>query len=189
MRRVGRELGVEAMSLYNHVRDKDDLLQAICEQVLTEFRIPHAEDWAEGARLAAREYRRLLRAHSNVIMLMSERKGPFTNTDSLRAYEYALHLFRTAGLSAADSVRAFHAFGGYIIGYVTMELGLMAGGSQDAAHAQANLQMALVLANSDLPRLREAMPHIVDCDVDEQFEFGLGLLIDGIRARLGATSV
>ncbi len=40
MRRIGRELGVEAMSLYNHVRDKDDILDAICEEVLTEFRVP-----------------------------------------------------------------------------------------------------------------------------------------------------
>src|SRR5437867_10194051 len=63
MRRIGRELGVEAMSLYNHVRDKEDILDSICELVLSEFRIPNADGWTEGARLAAREYRRLLLAH------------------------------------------------------------------------------------------------------------------------------
>src|SRR6266542_3767089 len=60
MRRMGRELGVEAMSLYNHVRDKEDILDSICEAVLSEFRIPNADGWSEGARLAAREYRRNL---------------------------------------------------------------------------------------------------------------------------------
>ena len=54
MRRVGRELGVEAMSLYNHVEDKEDLLDGICEHVMSGFRFPEpSDDWAEnveGAR-------------------------------------------------------------------------------------------------------------------------------------------
>ena len=63
MRRIGRELGVEAMSLYNHVEDKEDILDSICEVVVSDFRIPDADGWNEAARLAAREYRRLLLAH------------------------------------------------------------------------------------------------------------------------------
>jgi AcrR family transcriptional regulator len=183
MRRIGRELGVEAMSLYNHVRDKEDILDGVCEEVLAEFRIPESREWGEAARLGAREYRRLLLAHPNVITLMSDRKGPFTNPDSLRAYEFALDLFRSLGLSEADSVKAFHAFGGYILGYVTMELGPMLGGPEDEAHLQAHERMAAVLQSADLPRLREALPHLMECDVEEQFDFGLDLLIDGLRAR------
>jgi AcrR family transcriptional regulator len=183
MRRIGRELGVEAMSLYNHVRDKEDILDGVCEEVLAEFRVPESRDWGEAARLGAREYRRLLLAHPNVITLMSDRKGPFTNPDSLRAYEFALDLFRSLGLSEADSVKAFHAFGGYILGYVTMELGPMLGGPEDEAHLQAHERMAAVLQSADLPRLREALPHLMECDVEEQFDFGLDLLIDGLRAR------
>jgi AcrR family transcriptional regulator len=188
MRRIGRELGVEAMSLYNHVRDKEDILDSISEAVLAEFRLPDADDWAEGARLAAREYRRLLLAHPTVVTLMTERKRPFTTVESLRAYEFALEVFRTAGLSEADSVKAFHVFGGYILGFVTMELGLMVGGPEDEAHAQANLEMARMLASADLPRMREAMPHFMNCDLEEQFEFGLDLLIEGIRARISANA-
>jgi AcrR family transcriptional regulator len=184
MRRIGRELGVEAMSLYNHVRDKEDILDSICEAVLAEFRIPDADEWTEGARLAAREYRRLLLAHPTVITLMTDRNRPFTTAESLRAYEFALEVFRTAGLSEADSVKAFHVFGGYILGFVTMELGMMVGGPEDEEHAVAHLEMARLLATADLPRMREAMPHFMDCDVEEQFEFGLDLLIEGIRARI-----
>src|SRR5205085_4540353 len=74
MRRLGRELGVEAMSLYNHVRDKDDLLESICEQVMAEFAFPEpAEDWVETGRRAARSWRRLLKDHPNVITLFAER--------------------------------------------------------------------------------------------------------------------
>jgi AcrR family transcriptional regulator len=184
MRRIGRELGVEAMSLYNHVKDKEDILDSVCEAVLSEFRIPDADGWSEGARLAAREYRRLLLAHPTVITLMTERKRPLTTAGSLRAYEFALEVFRTAGLSEADAVKAFHVFGGYILGFVTMELGLMVGGPEDEAHAQAHQEVARMLESADLPRMREAMPHFLNCDLEEQFEFGLDLLIEGLRARV-----
>jgi AcrR family transcriptional regulator len=187
MRHIGRELGVEAMSLYNHVRDKEDILDSICEAVLSEFRIPDAGGWTEGARLAAREYRRLLLAHPTVVTLMTERKRPFTTAESLRAYEFALEVFRTAGLSEEDSVKAFHVFGGFILGFVTMELGLVVGGPDDEAHAQAHQEMARMLASADLPRMREAMPHFMNCDLEEQFEFGLDLLIEGIRARIAVS--
>jgi AcrR family transcriptional regulator len=187
MRRVGRELGVEAMSLYNHVHDKDDLLDGITEEVLREFRMPSAEDWWEAARLAAHEFRRLLLAHPNVITLLTEREKPFTNTDSLGVYEFTLDLFRSAGLSVPDAAKAFHVFGGYILGSVTMELGLMVGGPSDEAHAQAHQEMARLVAAGDLPRMSEAMPYLVDCDLDEQFDFGLDLLIEGLRARVAGS--
>jgi AcrR family transcriptional regulator len=185
MRRIGRELGVEAMSLYNHVLDKDDILNSICEEVMAEFRNPQAEHWTEAARLGAHEYRRLLLAHPNVLTLMTERKAPFTNPESLRVYEFALDLFRTAGLSPSDSLMAFHAFGGYILGYVTMELGAILGGPDDEEHARAHREMGRMVETEDLPRLQEALPYLADCDFEEQFDFGLDLLIEGIRARVG----
>lgn len=183
MRRIGRDLGVEAMSLYNHVEDKEDILDSICEAVVSDFRIPDAVGWNEAARLAAREYRRLLLAHPSVITLMTERKRPFTAPASLRAYEFALEAFRTAGLSEADAAKTLNVFGGYILGFVTMELGLMVGGPEDEAHVQAHQEMSRMLASAHLPRMRECMPHFMDCDLEEQFEFGLDLLLEGIRAR------
>jgi TetR/AcrR family tetracycline transcriptional repressor len=188
MRRVGRELGCEAMSLYNHVRDKDDILDGIAVEVLREFRIPEAEEWDEAARLAAKEFRRLLLAHPGVMTLMTERDKPFTDADSMRVYEYIMDLLRSAGLSAADTALAFHTFGGYILGSVTMELGIGVGGPSDPAHAQAHEDMARLVASADLPRMREVMPHLVDCDMDAQFEFGLDLLIEGLRARMPGVS-
>jgi AcrR family transcriptional regulator len=187
MRRIGRELGVEAMSLYNHVEDKEDILDSICETVVSDFVIPEAGRWNEAARMAAREYRRLLLAHPSVITLMTERKRPFTTADSLRAYEFALESFRTAGLSEADAVKAFHAFGGYILGFVTMELGLIVGGPNDE-HVQAHQEMSRMLASADLPRMRECLPYFMDSDPEEQFEFGLDLLLEGIQARIAIVS-
>jgi hypothetical protein len=113
---------------------------------------------------------------------MTERKSAFTNPESLRGYEFALDVFHRAGLRGADAVKAFHAFGGYILGFVTMELGLRIGGDE-LDHELAHEQMARLAASADLPRLREVLPHFMDCDDDEQFEFGLDLLIEGLRAR------
>jgi AcrR family transcriptional regulator len=181
MRRIGRELGVEAMSLYNHVEDKEDILDSICEEVVGEFEAPTADGWAEAARAAAFEYRRLLLAHPNVLTLMTERKRPFNSLNALRVYEYALEVFRSAGLTEMDAIQAFHSFGSYILGAVTMELGLMVGSPNE--DEEAHREMARLVASADLPRLQEALPHMVNCDLDEQFAFGLDLLIDGIRAR------
>jgi AcrR family transcriptional regulator len=179
MRRIGRELGVEAMSLYNHVQDKEDILDGIIEEVLADFRVPDEPEFGEAARLGAHEYRRLLLAHPNVVKLMAEREGAFTNPESLRGYEFALDRFRSLGLSRADCVKAFHVFGGYILGFVVMELGLVGGPEQGRKHEE----MARLLQTADLPRLREALPYIVNCDLEEQFEFGLDLLIEGLRSR------
>jgi TetR/AcrR family transcriptional regulator, tetracycline repressor protein len=189
MRRIGRELGVEAMSLYNHVADKDDILAGICEHVLAGFRVADVEDWTEAARLGAREYRRLLREHPKVITLMTGQKGAFTNPESLRGYEFALDVFARAGLTGAEGVKAFHAFGGFILGFVMFELGLTLAG-EDNQDAQGHEAMARLVGSADLPRLREALPHFLECDDEEQFEFGLDLLIEGLRARaaLGRTA-
>ena len=183
MRRIGRALGVEAMSLYNHVADKEDILQSVCEEVLSEFRVPDATDWRQAVRDGAREYRRLLLSHPRVVTLMTEQKGPIGNLGALRAYEFALDAFRGAGISVEESVRAFHVFGGYILGFVTMELGPMLGGAENEAHAQAHEQMAKLLESADLPRMREAFPYLMDCDIEQQFEFGLDLLIVGLEGR------
>ena len=181
MRRLGRELGVEAMSLYNHVQDKEDILDGICEQVMAEFQFPPiGDDWAENVRLGARAWRRLLQAHPNVIRLFAERRAPARSTDSLRPMEFALRILRDAGLSPRDAVQAFHAFGGYIEGFVIMDMGQMPG---DENLEREHQELANSPAFDELPTLREVFPHFHECDSDEQFEFGLELLIEGLRAR------
>src|SRR5262245_2505510 len=125
MRRVAREVGVEAMSLYNHVEDKDDLLQAVCDRVMSGFEFPEETgDWVESCKAAARSWRRVLQAHPDVMRLFAETHGPSPSTlESLQPTELALRLLRNGGLSDRDTVQAFHAFGGYIQGFVMMEHG------------------------------------------------------------------
>jgi AcrR family transcriptional regulator len=183
MRRVAREVGVEAMSLYHHVEDKEDLLDGVCECVMAGFDFPPpSEDWKENCRRGARSWRRILQAHPGVMRLFAERRGPTRSPDSMRPMEYALRILRAAGLSDRDTAQAFHAFGGYIQGFVMMELGSIAGGT-DEEHLKAHAELVAALPG-EFPTLQAVGPFFAECDADEQFEFGLDLLIRGLEARV-----
>lgn len=187
MRRVAREVGAEAMSLYNHVRDKDDLLQGVCDRVMAGFAFPEERgDWAEQCRAGARAWRRLLQAHPDMMRLFAETHGPaLTSPDSLRPTEFALRLIREAGLSDRDTVQAFHAFGGYIQGFVMMEGGSIKG-AEHGEHFAADALEAGISPDA-FPVLCAVGRYFAECDADEQFEFGLDLMIRGLQARVAAT--
>jgi AcrR family transcriptional regulator len=183
MRRVAREVGVEAMSLYHHVEDKDDLLQGICNEVMRSFQFPGTSgDWVERAKAGARAWRRLLQEHPDVMRLFAETHGPLPlAVDSLKPTEFALGLFKEAGLSDRDTVQAFHSFGGYIQGFVMMEGGSIKGGhGEHLAEAE--------ISPDAFPVLAAVGRYWGECDPDEQFEFGLDLLIRGLRARVAESS-
>jgi AcrR family transcriptional regulator len=182
MRRVAREVGVEAMSLYHHVEDKEDLLDGICELVMAQFDFPdRVDDWAENCRRGARAWRRLLQAHPAVMRLFAEQRGPVRSIDSMRPMEFALEILRGAGLSDRDTAQAFHAFGGYIQGFVMMELGSIAGGS-DEEHMKMHAELAAAMPG-EFPALQAVSKYFAECEPDEQFEFGLELLIRGLEAK------
>jgi AcrR family transcriptional regulator len=199
MRRVAREVGVEAMSLYHHVRDKEDLLDGVCAAVMRDFRYPDEDrPWIEVARDGAREWRRVLREHPNVIALWADRQRPMTELDSLMPMEFALRVIGRAGMDAREGVQVFNVIGGYIMGVVMMEVGAMfsAGTSRgdtpldlNAVHAKLpDEAFAQFLPADRVPCIVAALPHLADCDPDGQFEFGLDLLLAGIQARVVAPS-
>ena len=184
MRRVAREVGVEAMSLYHHVQDKEDLLRGICDRVMGTFEFPtETGTWAERARAGARAWRRLLQAHPDLMRLFAETHGPDPQSAaSLQPTEFALRLFREAGLSDRDTVQAFHAFGGYIQGFVMMEGGSIKAGDHEDHFASAVLESGI--SPEAFPALAAVHRYFEECDADDQFEFGLDLLIRGLLARV-----
>ena len=187
MRRVAREVGVEAMSLYNHVRDKDDLLRGICDHVMGGFEFPtESGDWAERCKAGARAWRSLLQAHPDMMRLFAETHGPNPSSpESLRPTEFALGLLREVGLSDRDTVQAFHAFGGYIQGFVMMEGGSIKGQNQ---HDEAVQEASAMIPADVFPVLAAVGRYFAECDADEQFEFGLDLMIRGLQARVTASA-
>ncbi|MFB3739067.1 MAG: TetR/AcrR family transcriptional regulator [Candidatus Velamenicoccus archaeovorus] len=184
MRRVGREVGVEAMSLYNHVRDKEDLLDGITELVMSELEPPpESADWVEQARAAAHGWRRVLKSHPNVVRLLAERKHPMTSVTALKPMEYALDILRRAGLSEEGAVQALHSIGGYLFGFVMMEVGNLMAGNPSFGPAEDPDELLRLIPAEELPRFVELAPFLARCDMDATFDFGLELLLAGIRAR------
>lgn len=196
MRRVAREVGVEAMSLYHHVRDKEDLLDGICAAVMRDFRFPDEDrPWIEVARDGAREWRRVLRDHPNVIALWADRQRPMTELESLMPMEFALRVIQRAGIDEREGVLIFNVLGGFIMGVVMMEVGAMfsAGTTRakavdpNAVHSKLSDEAFVqFLPEDQVPCIVAALPHLAACDPDEQFEFGLDLLLAGIESRVAA---
>jgi TetR/AcrR family tetracycline transcriptional repressor len=185
MRRVGRELGVEAMSLYNHVEDKDALLDGVCEQVMRGFSFPpHASDWTVEARALARSFRRVLRSHPNVITLFSQHTGRMLSFDAFRPMEAALSCLRRAGLSEHETAQAYRMLGGFIFGFVLMEVGQQFG--KDLPEGMTPEQVAQMLPPDELPTTGALLAELANCDPDVDFEYGLDLMIRGLQARIAA---
>lgn len=189
MRRLGRELGVEAMSLYNHVQDKDAILTGVLEVVMSEFELPQddGEELIERIRTMARTFRRLLLAHPHAVPLFTEmdRREPMTSPSALRPIEVALDTLRTAGLSPEETVHAYRAIVGFVLGSVLLEIGGFFEAPEDEAHLQA---MAATLSVEQLPRLVEMLPALHECDADSEFEHGLDMLLGGLSTRLARSA-
>jgi TetR/AcrR family tetracycline transcriptional repressor len=167
------------MSLYNHVEDKDDLLNAVIERVMQEFPFPEAVDddpIVYGRRLA-HCWRNLLRAHPSVIQLFGERKHSGASVDSLRPMDEALSALRRAGLSESDAAQAFHTIGSFIFGTVMMETGQPFGNGEHARAFPTGIE-------AELPNVAACAPFLAECDLDAQFEFGLDLMLEGLRSKI-----
>lgn len=181
MRRVAHELGVEAMSLYHHVRDKEDLLGGAIEAVMAEFPVPEDHpDWREAVRRTARAWRELLKAHPHVITLMAHRREPLLVPAVLRALEHAFAVLGRAGLPEAEAVSAFRALNSYIQGFVLAEVAHLFGGE-----AELPAEVDLAAVGAELPALAAHLPYLVRCDFDAEFERGLDLILRGLAVELG----
>ena len=188
MRRLGRELGVEAMSLYNHVEDKEAILEGILEVVMAEFEFPNETgDWEADVRAGARAWRRLMIAHPTVIALFAESKHPASSPERLRPMEWAFDVLGKGGLSEDEVVHTFRAFGGYIMGSVLNEVANPVPGMDDRDHRAEHEQLARALPPEEFPNLARLLPLMAECDAEVDFEFGLDLLIAGLRAKVSAS--
>src|SRR2546421_12473063 len=106
MRRLGHELGVEAMSLYNHVANKDDILDGIVDLVFSEIDVPSGRgDWKTAMRQRAISARDVLLRHPWATGLMQSRTKPGPAT--LRHHDSVLRSLRHAGLSVTGGPHGY----------------------------------------------------------------------------------
>ncbi len=187
MRRLGDAVGVEAMSLYNHVANKDDLLDGMIDLVFAEIELPSSdEDWRSAMRRRALSVRQTLSRHRWAIGLMESRSSPGPAT--LRHHDTVLGCLRRAGFSVELAAHAFSALDSYIYGFALQERNLPFNTPEETAEL-AQAIMAQVPAD-EYPHLAElTLEHVLQpgYDYGEEFEYGLDLLLDGLeRARRGS---
>jgi AcrR family transcriptional regulator len=187
MRRLGRELGVEAMSLYNHVANKDDILDGIVDLVLGEIYVPSpGEDWVQGMRKRALSARTVFARHPWTIGLL-EARSDNSSPRRLTYYDSVLGTLREAGFGPQMAMRGFSIVDSFIYGFILQEQSLAFDDQDQLEDVGADLleQMA-----DRYPYLTEATRHAMESGYDftTEFLFGLGLIIEALQRILESES-
>jgi AcrR family transcriptional regulator len=184
MRRLGQALGVEAMSLYNHVPGKEALLDGMVDAVFAEIDLPAGEDWKKALRQRAISMRAALNRHRWAIGLMESRTSPGATT--LRQHDAVIGCLLAAGFSMELTAHAFAAVDSYVYGFALQEKGLpFDRPEQTAEMAQAMLAHFPV---DEFPHLAAfTRDHVMKpgYDFGAEFEFGLDLILDGLDRLTG----
>jgi AcrR family transcriptional regulator len=183
MRKLGQRLGVEAMSLYHHFRNKDVILDGMIDLVFGEIELPPDDlDWRTATRRRAASMRQALIRHPWAIGLMDSRTG--SGHATLRHQDAVIGCLRSGGFSIAGAAHAVSVLDGYIYGFTLQELSL-------PFTTPAELEEVTDSILEQLPR--EEFPHLTEMIVDhalkpgyayaEEFDIGLDLILDGLEQR------
>jgi AcrR family transcriptional regulator len=188
MRALGRALGVEAMSLYNHVANKDDLLDGMVDLVINEIDSPHPDDaWRPAMRRRAYSSRDAFARHPWARRQVHTRAS--SGPARLHAFEATIACLRRAGFSHELTVYALSTLDAYVDGFGVQRLNIAAADvPDDAAMAEATAKWLPVTTYPYLSALIHE--HVLPEGYDEEasFAFGLDLVLDGLEARLAAVA-
>jgi AcrR family transcriptional regulator len=187
MRGIGHALGVEAMSLYNHVKDKDDILSGIVDIVFSEIEItPVSEGWKVAMRKSAISAHDTLLRHPWSCQLVLSPNPPQIFPGRMAYMESILARLRQAGFSPAEASRGYHAIDSHVLGFTLWELGHSMPEDAPPDFLETFLKE---FDFSSYPYLAEhAREHLRESDAAEigEFEFGLTLILDGLDRWMGA---
>ena len=181
MRKVADELGVKAMSLYNHVANKDDVLDGMVDAVLAEIASPSPEaNWKEQIReVAVSAHETLLRHPWAASLQMTAKPG----AGRLRYGDTLLGCFRNAGFSKDLTYHAYHIIESYIQGYTSQVLGYRAVDTSQFEDVLAKFTRGDFA--SEYPHFTEHALQHMDPPADDvnAYELGLDLLLAGLEAE------
>jgi AcrR family transcriptional regulator len=180
LRRLGTELGIEAMSLYTHVRDKDDLLDGMVELVTGEIPIHRdGADWKASLRTTIHSARHVILRHPWAPRVIETRNDP--GPSGLRYYDAVMGILREGGFSLEMTHHAIHLFGSRLLGFTQDLFDDSPDVSPDAMKA-----MAAAVADSHpyVAEMALGATHegaLGGCDDEVEFAFGLDLILDGLE--------
>lgn len=181
MRKLGQELGVDAMLLYRHVANKEDLLDGMVDLVFGEIGLPpHGVNWKEAMRQRAIATRAALSHHPWAIGLMESRRRPGPST--LQHHDAVLGCLRGGGFSLPVAAHAYSLLDSYIFGFALNEQSLPLDTPEEVAEVGTGILRELPA--SAYPNLAEFIAeHAMKPGYSyrDEFEFGLDLILDGLE--------
>jgi AcrR family transcriptional regulator len=181
MRRLAKELGVEAMSLYNHVANKDEILDGLVELVTEEIELPSDDvDWKTALRRNSISARDVYVRHRWASNLSMSRQT--AGAGRMRYTDWILRKLREAGFSPELIYHAYHILEAYVLGFTRLQLSVPYKPEELAGMAATFLQ---TLPVDDYPDLAEHIRQHIEPDESEEggFELGLDLILDGLERR------
>jgi AcrR family transcriptional regulator len=180
MRNLGQGLGVEAMSLYNHVANKDDILDGIVDLVFGEIGLPsEGADWKTAMRRRAISAHEALLRHRWAPSLMQSRTRPGPAT--LRHHDSVLGSLRTAGFTLVMAAHAISVIDGYIYGFALQQINLPLQSPEQVAEVGGDILRQLAAAYPHLAEMITQHAMKPGYDYADEFEFGLDLILDGLE--------
>jgi AcrR family transcriptional regulator len=195
MRRLARELGVEAMSLYNHVANKGDLVDGMVDLVVGEIELPDGGEWDGDIRRCAISAHDVFLRHPWACSLaMGPTSKPSVPKPRLRYIEWLLGRLRAAGFSPELTYSGYHALDSHILGFTLWQLGHAAGARALGGDREVREFVTAFLREvpaDEFPRFVEHVEqHMAapEGDGQREFEFALDLILQGLeRARSAAS--
>lgn len=185
MRKLGQELGVEAMSLYNHVANKEEILDGMIEIVLGEIEIMSFEgDWKSSLRTQILAARQVLLSHQWASGVLESRTD--VSPATLRYLDAAVGILREGGFSLDLIHHAMHTLGSRLVGF-TQELFEDSDANAATPEETAAMMQQMAMAYPNIGAMILEISHDEEdtvvgggCDDKFEFEFALDLILDGL---------
>ncbi len=186
MRKLGQELGVEAMALYYHFADKDEIVDGMVDLVFTEVELATATpDWRTAMRRRAISLRDALLRHRWAIGLMESRRNP--GPANLKHHDAVIGSLRAGGFDIAMVAHAYSLLDSYIYGFGLTKMNL----PFDTAEEVGDMAQTMLepFPAGEYPYLMEILSeHVMQpgYDYGDEFEYGLDIVLDGLGSAPGA---
>jgi TetR/AcrR family tetracycline transcriptional repressor len=191
MRRIASDLGATPMALYNHVANKDELMNGIAGQLLKEIDLSALDmsDWAKAIKTGYTQFRSVLLRHPNLLPVL-QRKTEMS-ADALRPIELAISILQGAGFSPDEALKAHWTLSGFVMGHVLWQMTNPFLEDQEQVTAPQIMAMnhRRMITPDEFPCLCATLPAMESCDMDEAWEFGIDAIIHGLKVKLAAAKV